>query len=61
MILFLAFLRRFPYAFMKPGSPPVVKIMSYSGGYPKSDVVLNPVLNLILGVIIEKRFNQLKK
>lgn len=38
---------------MKPGSPPVVKIMSYSGCYPKSDAVLNPVLNFTLGVFVE--------
>lgn len=59
--LFLAVLKRFPYAFMKPGSPPVVEKMSYSSGcYPKSDIV-NPILNFILGVSIENSFNQLKK
>lgn len=47
-------LQRLPYAFMKPGSPPVVKIMSYSGCYPKSDAVLNPVVNLTTGVFVER-------
>lgn len=32
----------------------MVKIMSYSGCYPKSDAVLNPVLNFTTGVFVER-------